>query len=99
VVTAPLAGATGGTGPSSGTAAGTGSGVAVTGIALGSPAGVEEYDPTSPLADKKGMVRAADVDLGQQMTDMMLAQRGYEANLATISQAENAYQAALGLRV
>ncbi len=99
VMTAPLAGTAAGTGPSSGTAASTGSGVAVTGIALGSPAGVEEYDPTSPLADKKGMVRAADVDLGQQMTDMMLAQRGYEANLATISQAENAYQAALGLRV
>ncbi|MGO9659387.1 MAG: flagellar basal body rod C-terminal domain-containing protein [Acidimicrobiales bacterium] len=45
------------------------------------------------------MVRAADVDLGQQMTNMMLAQRGYEANLATITQAENAYQTALGLRV
>ena len=69
------------------------------GIALGSPAGVEEYDPSSPLADKQGMVRVTNVDLGQQMTDMMLAQRGYEANLATISQAETAYQAALGLQV
>ena len=58
-----------------------------------------ESDPTNPLADKDGMVRAADVDLGQQMTNMMLAQRGYEANLATITQAENAYQAALGLKV
>ena len=27
-------------------------------------AGVLEYDPNSPLADKHGMVRAADVDLG-----------------------------------
>jgi flagellar basal-body rod protein FlgC len=51
------------------------------------------------LADKNGMVRAANVDLGQQMTNMMLAQRGYEANLATISQAEGAYKAALGLQV
>jgi flagellar basal-body rod protein FlgC len=76
-----------------------GSGVAVSGIALGSPQGVEEYDPTNPLADKNGMVRAANIDLGQQMTNMMLAQRGYEANLATISQAEGAYQAALGLQV
>jgi flagellar basal body rod protein FlgC len=30
---------------------------------------------------------------------MMMAQQGYEANLATISQAEQAYQSALGLTV
>ncbi len=88
-----------GSGSGSGNDGAIGSGVAVTGIALGSPAGVEEYDPTSPLADKNGMVRAANIDLGQQMTNMMLAQRGYEANLATITQAESAYQAALGLQV
>jgi flagellar basal body rod protein FlgC len=29
----------------------------------------------------------------------MMAQNGYEANLATIQQAEQAYQAALGLQV
>jgi len=33
------------------------------------------------------------------MSNMMMAQNGYEANLATISQAEQAYQAALGLQV
>jgi flagellar basal-body rod protein FlgC len=98
-----LPGQPGSTGSGSGGAIGSdgaiGTGVAVTGIALGSPQGVEEYDPTNPLADNKGMVRAANIDLGQQMTNMMLAQRGYEANLATITQAENAYQAALGLHV
>ena len=99
VVMQAVPGQSGGTGAGAANDAAIGSGVAVTGIALGSPQGVEEYDPTSPLADKNGMVRAADVDLGQQMTNMMLAQRGYEANLATISQAENAYQAALGLKV
>jgi flagellar basal-body rod protein FlgC len=99
VVMQAVPGQSGGTGAGAANDAAIGSGVAVTGIALGSPQGVEEYDPTSPLADKNGMVRAADVDLGQQMTNMMLAQRGYEANLATISQAENAYQAALGLHV
>jgi flagellar basal-body rod protein FlgC len=92
-------GQAGGTGSGSGSDGSIGSGVAVTGIALGSPQGVEQYDPTNPLADKNGMVRAANVDLGQQMTNMMLAQRGYEANLATISQAEGAYKAALGLQV
>ncbi|MGD0808170.1 MAG: flagellar basal body rod C-terminal domain-containing protein [Acidimicrobiales bacterium] len=39
------------------------------------------------------------MNLGDQMSDMMIAQNGYEANLATISQAEQAYQAALGLSV
>ena len=92
-------GPAGGTGAGAGSDATIGGGVAVTGIALGSPQGVEESDPSSPLADKNGMVRAANVDLGQQMTNMMLAQRGYQANLATISQAEAAYQAELGLHV
>ncbi|MGA3217492.1 MAG: flagellar basal body rod C-terminal domain-containing protein [Acidimicrobiales bacterium] len=99
VVMQAVPGQSGGTGSGAASDATIGSGVAVAGVALGSPEGVEEYDPGNPLADKNGMVRAADVDLGQQMTNMMLAQRGYEANLATISQAENAYQAALGLKV
>lgn len=99
VVAGTIPGQAQGTGAGSASDASVGGGTQVLGVALGSPAGVEEYDPGNPLADKDGMVRAADVDLGQQMTDMMLAQRGYEANLATISQAESAYQAALGLSV
>ena len=99
VVAGSIPGQVEGTGPGSQEEASIGGGTQVEGIALGSPAGVEEYDPGSPLANKQGMVRAANVDLGQQMTDMMLAQRGYEANLATISQAESAYQAAMGLQV
>lgn len=98
VLTAAIPGQVTGTGAGSAEAA-VGGGAQVTGIALGSPDGVLEYEPTNPLADQHGMVRTADVDLGQQMSDMILAQRGYEANLATISQAEGAYQAALGLRV
>jgi flagellar basal-body rod protein FlgC len=99
VVAAAIPGQVEGTGAGSAAEATIGGGTEVAGIALGSPAGVEEYDPSNPLADKQGMVRVTNVDLGQQMTDMMLAQRGYEANLATISQAETAYQAALGLQV
>jgi flagellar basal-body rod protein FlgC len=45
------------------------------------------------------MVRSANVNLGDQMSDMMMAQNGYEANLATVSQAEQAYQAALGMHI
>jgi flagellar basal-body rod protein FlgC len=99
VVAAAIPGQVEGTGPGSAAEASIGGGTQVAGIALGSADGVEVYEPNNPLADKQGMVRSADVDLGQQMTSMILAQRGYEANLATISQAESAYQAALGLTV
>jgi flagellar basal-body rod protein FlgC len=99
VVAAALPGQPGGTGPGAAADAAIGSGVEVAGIALGSPAGTEVYDPNSPLADSRGMVRAANVNLGDQMTSMIMAQQGYQANLATIGQAEQAYQAALGLKV
>jgi flagellar basal-body rod protein FlgC len=99
VVAASIPGQVEGTGPGSSTEGAIGGGTQVVGIALGSPLGVEEYDPTNPLADKHGMVRAANVNLAQQMSDMMMAQNSYEANLATISRAEQAYQAALGLQV
>jgi flagellar basal-body rod protein FlgC len=99
VVAASIPGQVEGTGPGSSAEAQIGGGTQVAGIALGSPDGVLEYDPSNPLADKQGMVRSANVDLGTQMTDMMLAQTGYEANMATISQAETAYQSALGLQV
>lgn len=99
VVAADIPGQAEGTGAGAETEASVGGGTEIAGIALGSPDGVLEYDPTNPVADKQGMVRAADVNLGDQMSDMMMAQNGYEANLATISQAEQAYQAALGLQV
>ncbi|HMK95962.1 MAG TPA: flagellar basal body rod C-terminal domain-containing protein [Acidimicrobiales bacterium] len=88
-----------GTGPGAATEADVGGGAQVLGVALGSPEGILTYEPDNPLADKEGMVRVADVNLGDQMSDMMMAQSGYEANLATISQAEQAYQAALGLKI
>jgi flagellar basal-body rod protein FlgC len=99
VVASSIPGQVEGTGDGSAAEASIGGGTQVLGVALGSPAGVEVYQPGNPLADKQGMIREADVNLGQQMTSMILAQRGYEANLATISQAESAYQAALGLQV
>jgi len=99
VVAASIPGQAEPAGPGGAPDAAIGGGVQVAGIALGSPAGVEVYDPSNPLADKQGMVRSANVNLGNQMSDMMLAQDGYEANLATITQAEQAYQAALSLQV
>ncbi len=74
---------------------GAGEGVAVTGIALGSAAGVEVSDPSNPLADANGMVRKPAIDTGEQMASMMMAERGYQANLAAVQRAQAAYQAAL----
>ncbi len=76
---------------------GVGAGVAVAGVAYGPAGGIEVYDPTNPVADKQGMVRKPNIDMGEQMTAMMIAQRGYEANLAVVSRAQSAYQAALSI--
>jgi flagellar basal-body rod protein FlgC len=99
VVAGTIPGGMEGTGPGSVSEASIGGGTQVLGIALSSPDGVVEHDPDNPLADKQGNVRVANVNLGDQMSDMMMAQQGYEANLATISSAEQSYQAAMGLTV
>jgi flagellar basal-body rod protein FlgC len=76
---------------------GIGHGAAVAGVTFGSPAGRVVNDPSNPLADAQGNVRMPDIDLGEQMVHMMVAERGYQANLATISRAQESYQAALEL--
>ncbi|QKE82676.1 flagellar basal body rod C-terminal domain-containing protein [Arthrobacter sp. NEB 688] len=78
-------------------ARGNGTGVDVAGIQLGSAQGRLIHDPTNPMADAQGFVRAPDVDLGEQMTQLIMSQRGYQANLATVERAQAAYQQAIGL--
>lgn len=72
-------------------------GVRVAGAAFGDAEGKLVYSPDNPLADDEGYVRMPDIDLGTQMTNMMIAQRGYQANISAISRATDAYQAALQL--
>ena len=72
-------------------------GAQVTGISLGDPNGRLMHDPSNPLADADGMVRFPDIDMGDQMTQLMIAQRGYQANLAVIDRAKDAYQQALSI--
>jgi flagellar basal-body rod protein FlgC len=71
------------------------SGVYVKGAAFGAAAGRVTYDPTDPQADKNGYVRMPDIDLGTQMADLIMAQRGYQANAAVVDRAKTAYEAAL----
>jgi flagellar basal-body rod protein FlgC len=63
----------------------------------GDPEGRVVYDPSHPLANEEGMVRYPDIDMGDQMVSLMMAQRGYQANLAVVERATSAYQAALQL--
>ena len=72
-------------------------GAQVSGIALGDANGRLVSDPTNPMADADGMVRYPDVDMGDQMTQLMIAQRGYQANLSVIDRARDAYLQALSI--
>lgn len=72
-------------------------GVDVGGIELGSAEGRLTYQPGSPLADADGYVRLPDIDLSEQMTQLIMSQRGYQANLSTIERAKDSYQQAIGL--
>ncbi|MBN7836283.1 hypothetical protein J0L40_00720 [Stenotrophomonas maltophilia] len=45
----------------------------------------EVSDPGHPLADTEGFVRYARVDMAQEMTTLMTASRGYEANVRSFN--------------
>jgi flagellar basal-body rod protein FlgC len=60
--------------------------------------GAPQYDPLHPYADPvTGEVKYPAVDVGEQMVNMMAAQRGYQANVSMLQQARDSYQAALRL--
>jgi len=63
----------------------------------GNTEGILTYEPDNPLADEAGYVKRPDVDLGEQMSSMIMAQRGYQANLAVVDRAKEAYQAAISI--
>lgn len=80
-----------------GTAAtpGIGTGSRVARVEFGDAEGRLVSDPEHPLADENGMVRLPDIDLPAQMTQLIQAQRGYQANLAVVDRARDAYLSAL----
>jgi flagellar basal-body rod protein FlgC len=78
-------------------AAADGNGAQVGGIALGSAQGRLVYEPNNPVADANGYVRYPDIDLTDQMGQLIIAQRAYEANLTVVDRARESYQAALQL--
>ncbi len=72
-----------------------GGGVRVVGAEYGSGEGRLVHEPTHPLADADGYVRYPDIDLGEQMGHLIMAQRGYQANAAVVDRAKTTYEAAL----
>lgn len=75
--------------------AGTAHGVTVDSIVESEDQPVVVYSPGHPLADENGLVTRPVVDLGQQMTDLILASRSYEANLSVVDRVRETYMAAL----
>jgi flagellar basal-body rod protein FlgC len=55
----------------------------------------EVYDPGHPDADPKGFVRLPNINLMEEMVDLLLASRAYEANITAINVAKNMVQKAL----
>ena len=70
-------------------------GAVVSRAEFGSAEGRILYNPLHPLADEEGMVRAPDVNLSDQMTNLIAAQRAYQANVAAFERARDAYVRAL----
>jgi len=74
-----------------------GEGVHTAGIALGDPTGRVVYQPDSPLADANGNVRMPDIDLGSQMSQLIMAQRGFQAQSEVLRNAQDVYSSALSI--
>jgi flagellar basal-body rod protein FlgC len=72
-------------------------GVQVDGYVTDQGAPEQTYDPDNPLADKEGYVTRPKVDLTNEMTSLLMAQRLYQANLSVMTQARDSYEAAIKL--
>lgn len=76
---------------------GTGSGVRVSGLPTSSAEGIVTYSPHDLQADAQGYVRRPDIDLSQQMGNLIMAQRAFQANASVIDRAKDVYQAAIAI--
>jgi flagellar basal-body rod protein FlgC len=74
-------------------------GAVVTGITRREGEPALTYDPTNPHANEAGYVKRPQVDLSEEMTNMLIAQRSYQANLSVMDRVRDAYKAALSIGV
>lgn len=54
-----------------------------------------KYMPEHPDADENGYIKTPNVSVPLEMVDMMVAQRSFEANLASFESAKNIFNGAL----
>ncbi len=50
------------------------------------------FDPDNPIADERGYVQGAVVDLAGQLGDLILASRSYQANMSVFKEARDSLQ-------
>jgi flagellar basal-body rod protein FlgC len=50
---------------------------------------LEAYQPGHPDADERGVVAMPNINIHEEMADMIVASRAYEANLAVVKNARN----------
>jgi flagellar basal-body rod protein FlgC len=74
---------------------GVGGGVEVASVQYGDSTGVVHSDPGNPLSNSQGLIRSPDIDMAQNMTDLIIAQRAYELNLSVVQSASQSYQQAI----
>jgi len=70
-------------------------GVDVAGIALSDPQGRVVNDPGNALADANGDIRLPDTDMASQMSQLVMAQRGFQASVQVTKDAQETYSSAL----
>ena len=83
--------------PIGGGLGGVGNGVEVTGLPRSSATGILTYDPTNPVADAQGYVRRPDIDMGEQMGNLIMAQRAFQANAQVVDRSKDMYEAAIAI--
>jgi flagellar basal-body rod protein FlgC len=74
---------------------GIGQGVQISNVTEASGNGILVQDALNPMADANGYIRSTDVNLAEQMGDMIVAQRAYQANASVVDRAKATYEAAL----
>ena len=76
---------------------GVGRGVEVVALPTSSAQGIPTYEPDNPIADAAGYVRRPDIDMSQQMGDLILAQRAFQANANAVERSASMYEAAIAI--
>lgn len=71
--------------------------VKVVGVVQDTRAPIVKYDPGHPDANQEGYVELPNINLMEEMANLMLASRSYEANTAAFNASKNMAQAALDL--